>query len=206
MSKTLVIFSGKKSSGKDTAANFISKYYERKHVLKLAFADEMKQFLHKLFKIPLELLYGTDEDKNRPTIVKWKNLPHFYELAATEPNKYRHLANEFLTIRQLMQEFGTGICRKMFWDCWTHAFYTKVEASDARAILCNDGRYPNELDYPTSVRRIKVRMERVVYPDDKHSSETGLDDYNRFDLRVPDMSIVETENFLIENLLPLIPI
>jgi hypothetical protein len=113
-----LVMSGKKQVGKDTAANF-AKDILNKHGLSVtisAFAEPIKQFCNEVLGISYELMNGTDEQKNSLTEYLWDNMPIDIRL--------RHYKKTFLgcklsrkgpmTVREVMQVFGTDICRTYF--------------------------------------------------------------------------------------------
>lgn len=134
----IIVISGLKNSGKDTVADMLQyclsvpepfrKYWMYRHYRyafnstyeKVAFADSLKDTLSVLFGIPVEKFYERDFKE------------HFYikglEITDTPDNildedsfikmlnkkDFSFLKTHFITIRQLLQCFGTEIVRGLF--------------------------------------------------------------------------------------------
>ncbi len=88
--------------------------------------------------------------------------------------------------RPLLQWWGLGFRRSMFGeDYWLQAMdkWLEENAVGARSIvIVPDVRFPGEVDWVHAQGGVVVRIERPGLPaTDQHSSETALDDYQRFD-------------------------
>jgi hypothetical protein len=70
--------SGKKQSGKDTLLRGIRPFLETYGEVKYySFADELKNFLQTGLGLKYEQVWGTDAEKNTPTVYCWETLPSF---------------------------------------------------------------------------------------------------------------------------------
>lgn len=85
MQQTIIALSGKKGSGKNTLADFISKWFleQNDHLLLdqvriYSFADTLKDFCIETLGLTREQCYGTDEQKNSPTSYLWENVQDIY--------------------------------------------------------------------------------------------------------------------------------
>lgn len=91
------------------------------------------------------------------------------------------------TVRQLLQYWGTDVCRKKDPDCWARAMARAVDSS-ARSVIIDDVRFANEARMILGRGGILVRLD--PYPGWKpgthaeHESETALDAWPEWTLRV----------------------
>lgn len=191
MNKKILSITGRKQSGKDTLGNFLINNAAELFgpgiiVRKFGFADPLKDIVHRLFGIPKEWLNGTEEDKNRLTPIKWKNLPHYrIEDYQPEEDECCPYPNAYLTVRELLQQFGTEIVRKMHSYAWVDALQISIRESDASIAVITDSRFPNEIkaikDWGGKV--IRLLRNRDAAPE--HESEWALDsnyfDWTHFD-------------------------
>lgn len=193
----MIGISGKKRSGKNTCANHIAasflkrngnikdfkinelgliearkndhyftidegefnKYFNNVGVKIYSFADPLKQFCIETFLITHNQAYGTEKEKN--TITQIKSI----------------INGQYLTSRQLMQEFGTNICRKMCENCWVNATINKIKKESPKLGIVSDIRFPNEVEAINQVGGKTIRLLRNMAGKDEHSSETVLDDF-----------------------------
>ncbi len=90
-----------------------------------------------------------------------------------------------MTVREVLQFWGTDIFRKAYADVWTDACLRAIAHSDCELAVITDCRFPNEVDAAQSVGGKVVRLTRTLFPDDTHASEVSLDrdrfDWRRFD-------------------------
>ena len=73
---TVIGFSGKKQSGKDTLLANIKPMLQGS-VKQYNFADGLKNFLIDVMGLRYEQVWGTEEQKNSKTTYLWENLPDF---------------------------------------------------------------------------------------------------------------------------------
>jgi hypothetical protein len=178
----LIFVTGKKQSGKDTSYDFCKSQLGGKSIC-LCFADPLKDFLIDVFGLSRDQCYGSDEQKNSQTDVRWTDLPFGYKYICELYNKFTDRTvpknEDTLTARQLMQVFGTEICRKMYQNCWVSATRAKIEKikDEYDFIFICDARFPNELEFFADMDPVIIRLLRNPY-DDKHESEVILDHYN----------------------------
>jgi len=236
MSNPLIIcLSGKKQSGKNTAANYIlgsyllsmrqitcfrldkfgilhcnanSHEFEVKEgefntifkdlkIKVYSFADYLKEFCIDVYGLTYEQCYGTDQQKNSPTNLKWRDMPTYNEKHDTKFREYMNMdpLPEFMTARQVLQYFGTDIVRKMFSDAWVRATINKINREKPKIAIITDGRFPNEISGINSAGGKTLRLLRNVNKDnDQHKSEIALDDFplNKYTL------VVDNQNMSIE--------
>lgn len=145
-----------------------------------SFADPLKDFVSSTFGIDLALLYGTDQEKNSKTHILWEDMAPHIRTQYAKPRKAGRehvLPTGHMTIREILQVFGTDICRKIDSNCWARALYAKIAKEGYRLALVADARFPNEIAMGSEVGAKSVRFTRNPHPDDTHPSETALDDF-----------------------------
>jgi hypothetical protein len=259
MTKILGI-SGKKQSGKDTAANYIlgsvmkklnyvrefkitpqgklyvwwhnctegivdydsnSTYmsgfkeeYLDKHIKLYSFADCLKkEICIKMLGLTYEQCYGTDEQKNSLTHLKWEDMPGWLQpdMVATLlseaggycgndgikwyfPNTTIHEPG-FMTAREVLQFVGTEIMRKMYGNAHVNATMNQIEQDAPEYAIIRDTRFINEVE-GVSAHGITCRLLRDINKGkDQHESETALDNYplDNYDLVIDNTDITIQE-------------
>lgn len=182
---------GKKKSGKTSLAKNILKYLDNfyiHHYVKLAFADPIKEFCYNVMGLTYEQCYGSDEDKNTLTKYKWENLPHYNEILREIENIYDAdlIPTGFMAAREIFQEFGTGIFRRMNPNIWIEALDRKLYRSERpySHVIIDDCRFKNEFDYLKSQNAYIIKLERGI-TGDNHQSEIDLNNYGEYDLTIP---------------------
>ena len=69
------------------------------------FADNLKEFLIAVFGLTPEQCYGTDDQKNTETQIKWSDLKFALPPRTVGELKKEDRLEEYLTARELMQQF-----------------------------------------------------------------------------------------------------
>nr|QBK88435.1 MAG: uncharacterized protein LCMiAC01_01120 [Mimivirus LCMiAC01] len=165
---TLIGFLAQKYHGKDTAADYLIMKY---HYIKLAFAKPIKDILKILFGFSDEQLYGKEKEKKDKY---WKVSP-----------------------RQMMEYFGTDICRQdmsnivpnigsNFWvHSLKHKYLTLKKQNPNIRIVISDVRFQNEVDLIHDLGGIVVKLYRPSY-DNKcsHIAERGVKNIDNFDFLI----------------------
>lgn len=186
MTKFITI-AGKKQSGKDTLACMMADTLrnEGNEVSIVGFADPLKRMCHDVFGIPLEWMYGSDEDKERLTDVMWDNLAWSiriqYHTAYHDARDLRGVLVKApsprtgpMTVREVLQVIGTDIFRECIWDdVWAAAPFNKEHDTDF--VIIPDCRFKNELLFARK-NGITVRLKRDTGLVDTHRSEIALDE------------------------------
>ena len=125
----IIAFSGRKQSGKSTAADYIKSVIDR-HNLKIShriysFADPLKQDIcMNILGMTYEQCYGTDDDKNTTTDLTWNN-------------------NQ-LTARAAMEIIGTDIFRSLKNSVWVDATINKIKRDNLDLAIIADCRFPTK--------------------------------------------------------------
>lgn len=166
-------------------SNFVQ-YAERNmwpFVKLYSFADHLKWICVKLFNIPHECVWGTDEQKNQlQEHLVWENMAPVSRLHGEGP----------MTAREFMQFFGTDICRSMYEPIWVNSCINKIQQEQSGLAIIADVRFPNEAKAIEQAGGRLVRLTRKVF-EDSHSSEVALDDY-------PFTDYIENSNESIDSL------
>lgn len=147
----IIGISGKRQSGKNTAAEFLmGKASETAEIV--CFADELKDIVCRCFGARTDDLWGTDTDKE-------KILPCGK------------------SGREILQIIGTDWFRKLDPNCWIRPYKLRAEeiSKFCPLIITPDVRFPNEVQRIQDMGGHVIRLLRAPFPDDRHESETALD-------------------------------
>jgi len=164
-----------KRSGKDTWAdafieeiNNVDRFEHGIHATKMSLADPLKSAAKCIFGLSDEQMYGTQAQKESPTLWDWK-----------ADNKYGKQGK--MTARDILQYFGTEVMREGFdFDIWVNSLrmnaikelntLSQKYPQHKLVVLVPDIRYPNEtnfLDYLVDI----YRKEAEIANTDGHISE-----------------------------------
>lgn len=203
----IIGISGKKQSGKTTLADFINDRYFYAYRTKLfSFADPLKNLCIQLLGLTHAQCYGTDEQKNSLTHLKWENLPTC--IPAEKMSQILHpcekigdcvetIANHigvplcrtgYMTAREVLQYIGTDVFRKIYSDVWVRATINEVSRDAERMSVIIDCRFPNEISGIKDAGGYIIRLSRDPH-NDGHYSEVALDQYNGFDFTIDNRDI-----------------
>lgn len=134
-----------------------------------SFADHLKWICVKLFDIPEECVFGTDEQKNQTQDhLRWELMPGHVTT---------HHGYGSMTAREFMQFFGTDIMRNIHESVWVNSCLRTINKEQSQVAIIADLRFPNEADKVKAAGGVLMRATRNSL-DDSHSSETALDDYD----------------------------
>lgn len=174
-----------------------------------SFADILKELGITLFGLSEEQCYGTNEEKNTYTKLRWSDMPTFNwdtqnkrKLAFNQVKALGFNLSEtwspddYMTGREFMQYFGTDICRKMYGDIWANATVNRIIREESGIGIITDCRFPNEVKAVKDAGGVVIRLTRSVHSVDEHSSEKALDkdvyDWSNFD------AVVDNANMTIQ--------
>lgn len=167
-----------------------------------SFADFLKKNVcMDILGLTREQCYGTDEDKNTQTHLKWEDMPgvvtaydKLNDLVYHEPGP--------MTAREVLQFVGTEIFRKMYYNVWVDATLRQINKdSPEMAVIC-DVRFKNEADSILNQEEGKVVRFTRNPLQDNHESETNLDDYNNFSYVIDNSNCsIEEQNRLLHEYL-----
>jgi len=203
----IVAFSGRKQSGKSTSGEFIQNFIYNlgsKISCKIySFADPLKR------KVCIDLLglteaqcYGSDEDKNSLTKLRWKDMPG-YDVSWTWNQDYD--VSGFMTARQVMEFVGTVIFRQMKTNTWEEATLKEIKRDNLDLAIIVDARFPDEVDPILDNGGYVIRLTRNPF-NSNAKPETALDpdkyDWNRFSCIIDNEDItIDQKNELIKKFL-----
>ncbi len=175
MSEPVIIaLSGKKGSGKNTVAKYISIYFYKNYgmlhgvgVKEYAFADLLKEFCIDVLGLEKSQCYGSDDKKNTLTKYPWCMTPRYLK------------KHGLMTGRDVMQIFGTESVRQWFGNVWAEATVRRIRKENPRLAIITDNRFVNEADLVLEQpNAYLIRLTRSPFAEDEHASETSLDGYN----------------------------
>lgn len=201
-----VLISGKKQSGKDFTAKTITEELIKQGytVETVSFADPIKKFVTNVFGISREDM-ETEEGKQKLTHLLWDDISWTtrYDGGFTPDDGYK--ADDYLTVRHVLQIIGTDVCRNKFYDkIWAEAPFMKKYITPVRTggywslcgeewneewdedkltdfVIIPDCRFPNEVRAGEERGATLVRIVTPAWGDvaeDNHASETALDDWD----------------------------
>jgi hypothetical protein len=145
-----------------------------------AFATTLKDIAMGLFELEKSSVYGTDEEKNKPTQYTWEDMP----------TKVKGKTGA-MSGRDFIQYFGTEICRKIFSEVWTSRTIKDIQLEESKLAIISDARFVNEVEAVKNAGGKVIRLTRSVAKDN-HQSESALDNYTEFD------AVIDTQNLNIE--------
>lgn len=188
----IIGFAGKAATGKTTAARHAAPLLDRPtHIIPMAMVlrDEVEDFLRNIgAEAFVPLVYGDQDDKVRVFHVDEGRAttacPQWHEFVAANRELQNAKGQTALTVRRILQWWGTEYRRAQDPDYWTKAWGRKVEGLDlARLhVLVDDVRFMNELQVIKEHGGLVVKVERPGFDGaNNHASETSLDDYHAWD-------------------------
>lgn len=170
-----------------------------------SFADELKAFCVNVLNLSPEQVYGTNEQKNSLTHLKWEDMPGIipvgFQQNCIDWLHYRMMfaypepKEGLMTGREVLQYFGTNIVRKMYGPAWANATLNKIEKENTVLAIITDCRFVDEVELTQKKNGRVLRFLRNPHKD-THKSETALDDYplDKFDCVIEDGLDLETQN------------
>lgn len=170
----IIGLSGKKQSGKDTAAKII---------ISLLKGHTQNEILYNSSIVPtlsnnnIQLYRFADAVKECASIILNVNK----ELFENNDFKQQKIGKDWgnLTYRDFLQKFGTEVGRAINPNIWLNVVKNKIDKNKHTIIA--DVRFVNECDMIHEMGGIIIRLERNTGIIDKHISETELDGYEEFD-------------------------
>ena len=196
-------FAGKAASGKTTAAKHLAPWLDRETLIvpmAMVLRDEVEEFLRCCgAEEYVPLVYGCQDDKLRVFYIDQTK-------ALQQCEKWAHFVAEHseiqdrsgqtaVSVRRVLQWWGTEYRRAQDADYWTKAWERKISQYDLETqhILIDDVRFINELNTITGLGGMIVKIERPGFAaGGNHASETSLDGYSDWQqLIVNDASLDE---------------
>jgi hypothetical protein len=225
MEKKILAISGRKQAGKDTCYKFLRSLLERPdyqdwldgkqvEIGHFYFADALKRMCIDILGCPEDKVYGTDDDKNTKVAhLLWENFPvAVYHNDRTDKDIVKmsddpdYLIDGIncirktgpMSVREILQYYGTEIFRRQYHDVWADACIRKIDRSDCDLAVITDCRFPNEVDATKRAGGKVIRLTRVMFPGDRHISETSLDRYE-YDWSLFD-EVIDNQGISVEGL------
>lgn len=234
----ILAFGSFKQSGKSSSCEFINQYIlNAKSIYQLpegmdmfnqefegwkysrgvkiySFADKLKQFAVECLGLSEAQCYGTDDDKNSLTHLKWEDMPGIISDKSIWDGLYNqgwlsediytswtlikylsYHAPGFMTSREVLQYFGTGICRKMYSNVWVDSCLRQIKKDNLDFALLADCRFKNEAKAVQEAGGKIIGFMRRPFPNDTHQSEIDLIGYP-FDATIDntDLSLEDKNN------------
>ena len=168
---------GKKQTGKDSFAKFVQEILPDKKIVRMAFADPLKDFCIEFLGLPYKSCYGNNFEKDQWVGV-WGDFFN-KDIAA----RYNKILIDNISGREVLQVVGTDVFRENFKDTfWIDLFRRKLGKLGSGVIVCiTDVRFPNEFYMlKEELEAVTVRLFRntgISKTSDSiiHKSETGID-------------------------------
>lgn len=178
----------------DLAANRDHPFYVEHvfpYVKIYSFADALKQMCMSVWGLTFDQCYGAEQDKNSLTECFWED--QLCNESWMRTNGFKMKSRTPMTARQVLQHWGTNLCRRVDDSVWTRATIRKIQQDETDLAIVTDVRFPNEVQAIQKVGGKVIRLLRNPYPGDNHPSERALDGYNGFDAIIDnsEMSIGE---------------
>jgi hypothetical protein len=161
-----------------------------------AYGDLLKEVCHSVLGIKREWLWGTQEDKERKTHLKWEDMPGVLVVHDEHPIFSLLVAEENLnvivrtsggpmTVREVMQFVGTEVFRKMYPMVWVNALMNQIQEERPLYAILTDCRFEDECQAVVDLGGDVIKLTRDVNGgEDKHASENGLDNFKEYRLIV----------------------
>ena len=163
-SLNLLGIEGYKGSGKDTACKWLQEMSPIP-IKRLAFGDILKQEVHELFSIPMELLHADEETKNSTLTTVT-----YLDLGLPQTTRRSRL-----TVREVLQFWGTDIRRSQDPDYWVNQLRPVIQDyyhnNPDDVIVITDVRFANEVKMILELNGLLVRMTGKALNEDTHESE-----------------------------------
>lgn len=144
------------------------------------FADKLKMACVDIFGLDEKLVFGNNTDKEQLTSIKYSDFAFALFPKELEKMKKDGTYQSYMSIRKVLQFFGTRICRRIQDGCWIDRLVEQIFVEECPMPVIADCRFPNEVETMKKVGAKVIHYLRKI-DDDKDESETALDDYQGFD-------------------------
>lgn len=172
-------------------------------IKKFSCADYLKRFCVDVLGLSNESVYGTNDQKNQPTHLRWEDMP----VPVYQKDNILYYGHDWqgkgyekrgqMTGREVMEYFGTNIVRKMNSDSWANALGVSLDRYASVHKLVKDIRFENEVDVIHSRDGKVIRFTRTtpVAAKNKTESNIALDNYSGFDAVIDNQNCTMEEMF-----------
>jgi hypothetical protein len=193
--KTLLLFSGKLQSGKNTASSFMYNLLIKEGICPEydMFARGVKEGCRKDFERLADYLNVLARELEECTC--GKSIAD--KLKITDENWFE---NKTTLTRILLQIYGTDIFRdRVNKNYWIDQMLVRFRKTQAECVIVSDCRFPSEINYTMdnlrdNERLISIRINRTNEYNEmtnEHESEKALDSYDKFDYIIDNDSTLE---------------
>lgn len=197
----IIVFSGKKFSGKDTAAEALVRHYKFKRI---GLADKLKDICSEVFTISRVDMDDPNKKEclfEKKITISVENIHKLLQRVHEDGFEFnyeeifgrvcKNFHGKILTsIRDMLQIIGTDIYRNFIKDdIWLE--YIKKKLTHQDDIVITDARFKNERDYLKNIGAILVFVERTGFENkSSHISENQLGELSEYDVVVTNDSTI----------------
>lgn len=162
-----------------------------------SFAEKLKEMCVDLLELKEEQCFGTDEQKNSLTHLKWEDMPGYNNSGLP------HGKSGFMTGREVMEYVGTDVMRKIFDPIWINSTIRQIEKDGSMLAVICDCRFPNEVGAIHKAGGKVIRLTRDPFPDSTHPAEVSLNkdkfDWEQFDAIIDNANMsVDEKNVAVQ--------
>lgn len=204
-------FAGKAATGKTTAAQHLLPLLDKECTIipmAMVLRDEVDAFLRAIDADEfVPLVYGCQDDKVRVFYVDEQKAlaqcPKWSHFIAEHQEIQDHPGQTAVTVRRILQWWGTEYRRAQDPDYWTKAWGRKVSQLDVEKmyLLVDDVRFMNELSVIKEHGGLIIKIDRPGFDGaNNHASETSLDDYAAWDGKILNDGSLDEFKGKVENL------
>lgn len=147
-----------------------------------ALADPLKEIVTDILGIDKKLVYGTDEDKNTITDIKWSDMAGVllyskkadiknWDEVTVHRSRFVYHENGYMTVREILQYLGTNVFRRINSDVWIDTLLRRIKQDDPQIALVSDVRFANEIEKIKASNGIVLGLKRNARSADSHASE-----------------------------------
>jgi len=170
-----------------------------------SFASPLKEFCVAMFNLPRKNIFGNNALKDESSPLRWQDMP------GVITNKSQSLKKEIkqliengsliyhrqgnMTYREVLQFFGTNICRKIYPRIWYDRLIKDITYEEPLIAIVDDCRFVNEVKSIQDNGGKVIRLTRNPFSD-SHNSEKELDSYEDFDCIIDNANLTIHESNL----------
>jgi hypothetical protein len=129
-----------------------------------SFADPLKEMCRDIFGLDPHLLWGSNEQKNTPTNLKWEDVP-------TKTSK-----KGYMSVREVLEYVGTDLFRTMYQNVWRDALIRKIKNDNSMFAIITDARFENEFEAIQNNGGKVIKLTRGIA-----GEKNDVDKYENYD-------------------------